>query len=339
MAVAPDSLPEPRLEASPQVTLRAISIGALCVIVPWSLWMTREHLSAVFRKAFTDDPRVEDSGEFLSYRTAVFGLLASGAFIVAWCVSAGMPLFVTLLFMTLLIVVWLGITRFAIEGGLISSRTIQAQFVTYRMVGVETIPPAGLVGFGLTETWHHDIKTILLADLANASYLFRDFRAERRRLVFAIVLVVCGSAFYQIASSYDTGAFNYGGIYGPYVNSTYDTIATHIRDPYAIKRERALIGLATTALVLFLRYLWASFPLHPIGFAAVTAYPVNRIVFSFLFSWLAKSVILKAGGITAYRRASFLFLGLMAGYFFGVGVSFLVDFIWFPEDGHSLALY
>ncbi|MBK35937.1 MAG: hypothetical protein CME26_10475 [Gemmatimonadetes bacterium] len=200
-----------------------------------------------------------------------------------------MPLFVTLLFVTLLIVVWLGITRFAIEGGLISSRTIQAQFFTYRMVGVETIPPAGLVGFGLTETWHHDIKTILLADLANASYLFRDFRAERRRLVFAvglsIVLVVCGSAFYQIASSYDTGAFNYGGIYGPYVNSTYDTIATHIRDPYAIKRERALIGLAgmaTTALVLFLRYLWASFPLHPIGFAAVTAYPVNRIVFSFL---------------------------------------------------------
>ncbi len=29
----------------------------------------------------------------------------------------------------------------------------------------------------------------------------------------------------------------------------------------------------------------------------------------------------------------------MAGYFFGGGVSFLVDFIWFPEDGHSLALY
>ena len=320
--------------------------GALCLIVPWSLWMAREHLSRVFRKAFSDAPEVDDSGEFLSYRTAVLGLLGSGIFIVAWCVSAGMPLLVTLLFMALLIVVWLGITRFAIEGGLISSRTIQAQFVTYRVVGVETIPPSGLVGFGLTETWHHDIKTILLADLANASYLFRDFRSERKRLVFAIglaiVLVVCGSAYYQIASSYDTGAFNYGGIYGPYVNGTYDTIATYIRDPYSLKRERALIGLvgmATTGLIIALRYVYPSFPLHPIGFAAVTAYPVNRIVFSFIFSWIAKSVILKAGGITAYRRGSLFFFGMMVGYFVGVGISFVVDCIWFPEDGHSLALY
>jgi hypothetical protein len=320
--------------------------GALCIIVPWSLWMAREHLSDVFRKAFRNDPDVDDSGEFLSYRTAVIGLILSGTFIVAWCVSAGMPFFITLLFMALLIVVWLGVTRFAIEGGLISSRTIQAQFVTYRIVGVEVIPPSGLVGFALTETWHHDIKTILLADLANASYLFRDFRSERKRLVFAIglsiLLVVCGSAYYQIASSYDTGAFNYGGIYGPYVNGTFDTVATYIRDPYSLKRERALIGLAgmaTTALVLFLRYLSPSFPLHPIGFAAVTAYPVNRIVFSLIFSWIAKFVILKAGGITAYRRGSLLFLGIAVGYFVGVGVSFVVDFIWFPEQGHSLALY
>ncbi len=82
-----------------------------------------------------------------------------------------------------------------------------------------------------------------------------------------------------------------------------------------------------------------SFPLHPIGFAASTAYPVNRIVLSIFWAWLAKSVILRVGGIGAYRRASHFFLGLMMGYFVGVGVSFVVDFIWFPGDGHSLALY
>ena len=320
--------------------------GALCVIVPWSLWMAREHLRNVFRKAWTNTSEVDDSGEFLSYRTAVIGLVGSGLFIVAWCVSSGMSVFVTLVFFALVIIIWLGITRFSIEGGLISSRTIQAQFVTYRLLGVEKIPPQGLVGFALTETWHHDIKTILLTDLANASYLFRNFRSERVRLVIAIGLaigiVVCGSAYYQVSSSYETGAFNYGGIYGPYVQSTFDTITNLIRDPYSLKRERALIsliGAATTTVVLILRYVYPSFPLHPIGFAASTAYPVNRIVFSFFWAWLAKSIILRVGGIAAYRRGSNFFLGMMMGYFVGVGVSFVVDLIWFAERGHSLALY
>ncbi|MBS12764.1 MAG: hypothetical protein CME19_14310 [Gemmatimonadetes bacterium] len=320
--------------------------GALCVIVPWSLWMARGHLRAVWRKAWTDSDEIDDSGEFLSYRTALIGLVGSALFICAWCVSSGMSPFVTAVFFALLIVIWMGITRLSIEGGLISSRTMQAQFATYRILGVEKIPPQGLVGFALTETWHHDIKTILLTDLANASYLFRNFRAERRRLVtavgLAITIVVCGSAYYQVTSSYETGAYNYGGIYGPYVQNTFDTITKLIRDPYSLKRERALIGLiggATTIVILGLRYVYPAFPLHPIGFAASTAYPVNRIVFSFFWAWLTKLIILRVGGIAAYRRGANFFLGMMIGYFVGVGVSFVVDCIWFPERGHSLALY
>ena len=30
---------------------------------------------------------------------------------------------------------------------------------------------------------------------------------------------------------------------------------------------------------------------------------------------------------------------MMLGYFGGVGTSFCIDMIWFPGDGHSLALY
>ena len=167
-------------------------------------------------------------------------------------------------------------------------------------------------------------------------------RAWSIALGLAMLVVITTSAYYQISSSYVTGAFNYGGIYGPYVQNTFDTIAGHIRDPFALKRERmliALIGMATTALMLALRYIWPWWPLHPIGFAAVTAYPVNRIVFSIFFAWFSKFVILRAGGIDLYRKASPFFLGLMVGYFTGVFVSFLVDCIWFPEQGHSLALY
>jgi hypothetical protein len=320
--------------------------GALCVIVPFSIYMARGHLSRVVRKALGRGRDVDDTGEFLSYRTAVLGLLASSLFIAGWCVAAGMGIGVTLIFLAFLVVIWIGITRMSIEGGLISTRTIQAQDVTYHVVGPVNIPARGMVGFALTETWHHDLKTILLADLANASRLFQDFRTERRRLLFAIglslVLVSVISALYQVSSSYQTGAFNYGGIYGPFVQSTFNTITTHIRDPFALKRYRALvalIGAATTAALLAARYVWPAFPLHPIGFAAATSYPPNRIAFSIFWAWAAKALLLRLGGIRAYRSGAFFFHGLIVGYFSGVAVSFLIDCIWFPGEGHSLALY
>jgi len=320
--------------------------GAICVLVPWSLWMAREHLMQVFRKAVYNVDDVDDSGELLSYRAAVLGVCASGLFILGWCVASGMSVFVAVVFFAMVFVVWLGITRVCVEGGMISSRMIQGQFVTYRLLGVANMAPRELAAFALTETWHHDIKTILLANLSNSARLYDGFRHERRRLVGALGLslfiVITGSAYYQISSSYDTGAFNYGGIYGPYVQGTYDTIAGYIRDPYSLKRERifiALIGMVTTGLMLALRYVWPWWPLHPIGFAAITAYPVNRIVLSIFLAWLSKFVILRAGGIDLYRKAAPFFIGLMVGYFSGVMVSFVVDCIWFPERGHSLALY
>lgn len=320
--------------------------GAICVLVPWSLWMARGHLKNVFRKVVFNAEDVDDTGEVLSYRTTVLGLCVSGLFIVAWCVASGMSVFVAVILLVLITIVWLGMTRICVEGGLISSRMMQGQFVAYRLIGLENMSPRTLSAFALTETWHHDIKTILMADLGNATRLYDGFRKDQWRLVLglalSLIVVVLGSSYYQIASSYETGAFNYGGIYGPYVQSTYNTIAGYIRDPFGMKRERmfiALLGMATTALMLGLRYVLPWWPLHPIGFAAATAYPVNRIVFSIFFAWLAKFVILRTGGIDLYRKATPFFLGLMMGYFVGVGVSFVVDCIWFPQDGHSLGLY
>jgi hypothetical protein len=320
--------------------------GALCVIVLWGLWTARGHLRNVFRRAFWNTPSVDEGGEILSCRAAVFGLMGSGLFIGGWCVASGISVLATAVFLLLVVLIWLGITRMAVEGGMISTRTIQAQFVTYYLVGLTNISPAGLAGFALTETWHHDIKTILMADLGNALRLFEGFRAERRRLLLAISLamgvVVLGGAYYQVASSYETGAFNYGGIYGPYVQATFDTAAGHIRDPFSLKREQifwSLLGVGVTALTMGLRYALPWWPLHPLGFAAATAYPVNRIVLSTFVAWFAKLSILRTGGILLYRRAAPLFYGLIVGYFVGVGVSFAVDCIWFPGQGHSLALY
>ena len=58
------------------------------------------------------------------------------------------------------------------------------------------------------------------------------------------------------------------------------------------------------------------------------------IVFSVFLAWVSKSAIMRYGGIRAYRTARPFFMGLIAGYFLGVGISYCVDAIWFMGDGH-----
>ena len=43
---------------------------------------------------------------------------------------------------------------------------------------------------------------------------------------------------------------------------------------------------------------------------------------------------MRYGGISAYRDARPFFIGLIAGYFLGVGVSVLVDVLWVMGEGH-----
>ena len=321
-------------------------LGALFVLIPWGLWIARGHLRDVVRKAVTKDPTIDDTQEMLSYRSAVFGLILSSVFISAWCVASGMTVYVAFVFVALVIVVWFGISKISIETGLISSRIIHAQFATYHIVGLTNMNAHSIVAMALTYTWHRDLKSALMAPMANATKLFDDVREDRGRMTLAVAIavavVVGGSAYYAIASGYQTGAYNYGGIYAGSVQAVFDRGVGYIRDPFAMKRHLALwglIGVAVTVANMVLRYIYPAFPLHPIGLVSATSYPANRTIFSIFFAWFAKAAILRIGGISLYRKASPFFFGMMLGYFVGVGISFGVDMVWFPDDGHSLALY
>jgi hypothetical protein len=45
---------------------------------------------------------------------------------------------------------------------------------------------------------------------------------------------------------------------------------------------------------------------------------------------------MRSGGIGLYQKAQPFFIGLIMGYFTGIGISFLIDMAFFPGQGHSL---
>ena len=76
-------------------------------------------------------------------------------------------------------------------------------------------------------------------------------------------------------------------------------------------------------------------PLHPVGIAVAPLWMTRLIAFSVFLAWVAKSAIMRYGGIAAYRQARPFFMGLIAGYFLGIGLSYLVDIFWFMGEGHA----
>ncbi|MDP7239427.1 MAG: hypothetical protein QGI34_22140 [Candidatus Latescibacteria bacterium] len=57
------------------------------------------------------------------------------------------------------------------------------------------------------------------------------------------------------------------------------------------------------------------------------------------FVWLVKVVIFRVGGVALYRTVLPLVIGMIVAYATGVFISFVVDLIWFPANGHQIDLF
>jgi hypothetical protein len=89
-------------------------------------------------------------------------------------------------------------------------------------------------------------------------------------------------------------------------------------------------------VLAFFQYRFFWWPLHPIGLTIATLWNVRLIATSVFIAWALKSAILRVGGVTAYRQMRPFFIGLIVGFFLGVGVSYAIDAVWFLGKGHPI---
>jgi len=104
-----------------------VAQGAMLVLVAASFWHSRAHLKEVVRKAFTGDEAVDDSGELLSYRVAVFGAIFGFVLCLVWLSLAGMNLLSALVFLLTSLVMFIGLARVVSQTGLASDLLISAE--------------------------------------------------------------------------------------------------------------------------------------------------------------------------------------------------------------------
>ena len=325
------------------------SFGGFIFFVVWGLWIARSHLKSVFRKAFTGRGQIDDRSELISYRTALFSLIFCVLYIVLWLRTTGMELGPILVFLAAQFILYIGVTRIVAESGLVYMRgPITAQAFTWRTFGASGMAPPSAVGLALTYTFFCDAKGFAITCLSHITKMAEAIRARKRWVTMAVVLAVFVGAVsaisYILYQGYSVGSYNFGGHTfdnpGGGIGGVWEFSASRIKNPSFGTDSKRLsflgIGAVFTAILTYLRYRLPWWPIHPIGFIISSSAVISNAAFSIFIVWLIKTILLRLGGPSLYRRAIPLFLGMLCGYLLGVGLGAVVDFFWFYGCGHEI---
>jgi hypothetical protein len=324
------------------------NMGALFALVGWALWTSRQHLRDVVRKAMDQKYGVDDSGEMVSYRTAVFGVILGSGFCLLWLCMAGMEWYVGVLFLLVLYGICLGLAKVVCESGLLYlAWGVRPQTLVANLLGSISMTGGTITTLAFTDGLYFHGKGMFMSSLANGAKMGDLAGIDQRRLAksmgLALLVGIPLCVYLSLGWGYELGAYNFGGFpfrYGR--DNVFARAVKLMQSPQgpAISRLGFLgVGAVGMMLLTLLRYRLPWWPLHPIGFAVGGSGRATKSTWSIFIAWTCKFLIVKIGGVTLYRRYRPLFTGLLAGYSLGVGVSFAVDVIWFMGRGHWIHLY
>jgi len=309
-------------------------MGAMVVLVLGFLWIGRRHLKDVARKAFFGDSAVDDSDEIISYRVAVFGLLAGLGGMSFWLWQTGVPAPYVPLVLFGAFVVFLTATRLAAQGGVAAmyAPTV-ASDIAVSAVGASALGPHGMAGLALTYPWStgRAMMMILMVACANGLKVISEVELPHRRRLFGSIVVVimlcltaCVSLIFYL--SYQHGAINLNWYFISYVKYPFEFMAKNVVDPTGPNLSGWLYkgaGAAIMAGLMVVQHRYPLWPFHPLGFPIGPVF--GRMWFSVFVAWSIKVLILKYGGSRLYAHMRPMFLGLILGELVVAGLWVIID--------------
>ena len=188
-------------------------MGSMIVFVLVGLWVARGHLKDVLAKAWRGSDEIDDSGEIISYRQAVFGLFAGLLLVAFWLSGIGLPFPAALLFVFGAMVLFMGLTRVVAEGGIPAMRPpIMTSSFVISAIGPSALGASGLVALGFSYGWHAEIRSFVMSSVANGLRMSEIITGSKRRLFWAVVIAIlvslAGSSYVTIVMAYKYGGIN-----------------------------------------------------------------------------------------------------------------------------------
>ena len=300
--------------------------GALFALLLVACWIGRKHISHVFRQTVRSD-RMQDATEPIPYRWSVITLCVCLLLLMGFCVRGGMSIWACAVFVGVYLSIVLGLARMRAELGppVHGIGYVTPQYLIVSLFGTRHLRTPNLTMLSLLN-WlsgasYASFRTHPMPDQLEA-FKLANRTGIRNRTMFVVLIIASivgieSSLLIYPYTIYKTGVaanaeqIHAGGL------ETYTFLSSWLINPRTTN-WLAVIVLAAAFLfnlgVMFIRtrYMWC--PLHPAGYVIGLAPNTPELIwFPLLVAMVARWLILKHGGIKAYRRAIPFFVGLAVG--------------------------
>ncbi len=315
------------------------SFGAYLALGVFLIFVAREHLRHVWRRAVLGDRSVDDSDEPMSYRGAIIGLIVGVGGMLLWASAAGMALWTAAIYFFLFLLFALVYARARAEAGAAMvwlfpfyqhkkmMIAVAGSEFFYRHGGWGNLTIFSLLMF-LSRGYFQSMMAYQIESTRIAEVAHIRQRVMTWWLVAALILGLAGAyvihlqAYYTHGANILEGGTTQGGYRTRLAVTEYEELASFMRghkEPDRSRTGAAVVGVLVTTALVGLRTVFLRFPLHPLGYAMVTAYGYP-LWGPFFIVWVVKTLVLRLGGMGMYRRLIPFFLGIVVGHFFTAGL-------------------
>ncbi|MBI1928297.1 hypothetical protein HYR99_29140 [Candidatus Poribacteria bacterium] len=300
--------------------------GALFALLAVSCWSGRKHFIHVISSVLRPNRKAE-ADEPISYRSAVITLGVCLLLLMVFCVKGGMSIWGYAIFIVIYLSIVVGLTRMRAELGppIHAIGYVTPQYLMISMLGTRRLRAGNLTMLSLMN-WlsgasYASFRTHPMPDQLEAFKLAERTRISNRTMLIVLViasivgiessLILYPYTIYKEGVAAGSEQIHAGGA------DAYNFLSSWLVQP----KPTDWLAMTVLGLTFFLnlgimflraRFVWC--PLHPAGYViGVAPGTTDLIWFPLMIAMIAKWIVLKQGGIKAYRRAMPFFIGLVLG--------------------------
>ena len=303
-----------------------LTVGGFLAFALCSLWLARAHVWRLLRAALTTSAAAsEGDDEHRATGRAALGLLTlGGAGLATFCLQLGIRAPAVAGVFVLYFLVALTLARMRAEGGMAwafgPDRAPHAMLVW--LFGSSAFDRQSLAALGSLHWFFNDMRFATLASQIESVKAAGEARLRPTQIAAVILVATCTAVgvglFATTRAWYDLGAAT-GRVYGAGQWASRSACnlpmlwLTHPTNPDWFRLSMVgLGGLLVTGLHLARqRVLW--WPLHPVGFVMANTGAGYSFIEHYFLAWLAKTIVLKAGGNRLYRQSLPFVIGVILG--------------------------
>ncbi len=301
--------------------------GALLAIAALAIWSARRQLGRAARIAFSRESGRADAEEPIPYRWTLAAFVISFGWMVYLCWLAGCRVGFGVMLIVLILVYFVTWNRLRAETGL---GFLPYPFFPHHLivlaVGSASFRPQEMIMLHATHWTYHTggnsaALEVVPGNLLESLKISQAAGIKMRRVIFAMaigfVLVVILGAYVTLVGTYRYGFLNMGPRAIEHELNVYSQgLHNYFWSPSGIDAAGTIAIGAGALVTLFLgamrlRFWW--WPFHPIGYLAANTWVMYMYYMPFLVGWLAKTLVVRYGGLRLYRQTVPLAIGLIAG--------------------------